>query len=278
MEKIELKDDWEEMCPIFIKEENHYEHIGTGVLLSIWGKTYLLTVAHIVDFVYENNQELYLPNNEGHFIKIEGKLFHNPLLYNQNRDDDKIDFSYFELSNQMISNIIKIFKPLVEKQICFSTDFSFNTLTNKVRNNERKRTSTIYKEIREGLKKINSLSKEDVKKHNDIAIKIIFAGHPLNKTRKQSGITKGEIVYYYGGAVNQETYKKEDLNENIHLIAEFGRAKAYNENIGFSNFPKPQGISGGGVYRIIRTSDGFDRELIGIGHTYLAKKHLFIRY
>jgi len=278
MEKIEFKDEWEEMCPLFIKKENDYEHIGTGVLLSIWDKTYLLTVAHIVDFVYENNQELYLPNNEGYFIKIEGKLFHNSLVYNQKRNNDKIDFSYFKLSEQMVFNIIKMFKPLVEKQICFSTNFSFNALTKTTRNNERKRTSTVHKEIREGLKKINSLTDEDVRKYNDIAVKIniTFAGYPLNKTKRQSGTVRGEIVYYHGGAVNQDIYKKEALNENIHLVSEFGRAGAYCEDIGFSDFTKPQGISGGGVYRIIRTADGFDRELIGIGHTYLAKKHLFI--
>ena len=278
MEKVNFKDEWEEMCPIFIKEKNHYTHIGTGVLLSIWNKTYLLTVAHIVDFIYENNQELYIPSNEGNFIQIDGKLFHNSLVYNQNRADDKIDFSYFELSEQMVLNIIQIFKPLLEKQICLSTDFSFNTLTKEVRNDNRKRKSLVCNEIRERYKELNSLSEDEVKEYNDIAIKrrITFAGYPLNKTSKQSGIIKGEIVYYHGGAVNQSTYKEEALDENIHIISEFGRAGAYKDDIVFSDFTKPQGISGGGVYRIIRTDDGFDRELIGIGHTYLAKKHLFI--
>ena len=278
MEKVKFKDEWEEMCPIFIKEENHYEHIGTGVLLNIWNKTYLLTVAHIIDFIYEKNEELYLPNNEGSFIKIEGKLFHNPLVYKQDRDDDKIDFSYFELSEQMVFNIIERFKPLVEKQICLTTDFSFNTLTKRVRNDKRKRTSIVHNEIKEGLKNINFLSEDEVKKYNDVAIKTIitFAGYPLNKSTRQNGIVRGEIVYYHGGAVNQKVYRDEALDENTHLISEFGRAGSYKEDICFSNFPKPQGISGGGVYRIIRTADGFDRELIGIGHTYIAKKHLFI--
>ena len=278
MEKIEFKDDWDEMCPIFIKDNNNYEHIGTGVLLSIWNKIYLLTAAHVVDFIYEKNQKLYLPNNDGHFIKIEGNLFHNPLLYNQNRDDDKIDFSYFELSKQMVFNINRRFKPLIEKQICLSTDFSFNALTGTTRDNGIRRTSIIHKEIREGFKEISSLSEKDIRKYNDITIqfKITFAGYPLNKTKSQSGTTRGEIVYYHGGAVNQNIYKQESLNENVHLMAEFGRAGAYSEDIGFSDFTKPQGISGGGIYRIIRTADGFDRELIGIGHTYLSKKHLFI--
>ena len=42
------------------------------------------------------------------------------------------------------------------------------------------------------------------------------------------------------------------------------------------NAAKPHGISGGGVYKIIRTDSGFDRELIGIGHTYKKQKHLFV--
>ena len=39
---------------------------------------------------------------------------------------------------------------------------------------------------------------------------------------------------------------------------------------------KPEGISGGGVYKLIHTEEGIDRKLIGIGHTYKNKKHLFI--
>jgi len=277
MEKIIFKDDWDEMCPLFIKKENKYEHVGTGVLLNIWDSTYLLTASHVIDFIYVNKNELFMPNNQGIFIKIDGELFYNPLLWNQKREDDKIDFSYFKLSKKMISQIIDTFNPLNDKQISFERNFCTNIDKKYFDLFKNKRTSVIKNEIKEHLENLESFDANYVTELNNRLIKqkIIFSGFPLTKTKIQSGYVRSEIVSYQGGAVLEESYIDESLDKNINILAGFGRAGAV-KDVEFLNFPKPFGISGGGIYKIIRTNDGFDRELIGIGHTYLAKKHLFI--
>jgi len=276
MEKITFKDNWDEMCPLFIRGENKYEHVGTGVLLNIWDNTYLLTASHVIDFIYVNKNELFMPNNQGVFIKIDGELFHNPLVWNQKREDDKIDFSYFKLDRKMLNQIIDICKPLNDKQISFEKNFCTN-LDNKSFNLSQ-RTSTVRNEIREYSKIIETFDESQIKKYNDAQIKekIIFAGFPLTKTKNHAGFIRQEFVYYHGRAVLEKNYLDESLNTDINILSEFGKKGVYKEGVGFLNSPNPFGISGGGIYKIIRTDDGFDRELIGIGHTYLAKKHLFV--
>ena len=277
MEKIIFKDDWDEMCPLFVKKEDMYEHVGTGVLLNIWDNTYLLTASHVIDFIHINKNELFMPNNQGVFIKIDGELFYNPLLWNQKREDDKIDFSYFRLSKKMISQIVDVFKPLNDKQISFERNFCTNIDKKYFNLTKKKRASAIRNEIKEHSKNLKSFDENYVTELNNILIKqiITFSGFPLTKTKIQSGYVRSEILYYHGGAVLEEFYVDESLDKNINILASFGRAGAV-KDIEFSNFPNPFGISGGGIYKIIRTDNGFDRELIGIGHTYLAKKHLFI--
>jgi len=277
-ETITFQDEWDEMCPIFIEDDGSYEHIGTGVLINIWGNTYLLTAAHIIDFKYINKEELYIPNNNGKFIKIEGDLFHNPLTWNQKREDDKIDFSYYKLNKEMVIDVVKMFKPLVEKQLCFSTTFLSSVPVEYSKRIEEKRASNIKNSIRESFKDMKTWDKDEVKYYHDLQIQngITFAGYPLTKTKRHDSITRGELVYYHGGAVHNDIYKLERLNENINILAKFGKAGSYKEEIGFVSSPKPKGISGGGIYKIVRTENGFDRELIGIGHTYISKEHLFI--
>jgi len=278
MEKITFKDNWDEMCPLFIKKENKYEHVGTGVLLNIWDNTYLLTASHVIDFIYVNKNELFMPNNQGIFIKIDGELFHNPLVWNQKREDDKIDFSYFKLNGKMISQIIDIFKPLNDKQISFERDFSTNLDSDFFNLSNRKRTSMVRNEIKEYSKVLETTDESQIREYTDARIQqiITFAGYPLTKTKNHAGFVRSELVYYHGRAMLEKNYLDESLNKDINILAEFGKKGVYKEGVGFLNSPNPFGISGGGIYKTIRTDDGFDRKLIGIGHTYLAKKHLFI--
>jgi len=271
-------DAWDEMCPIFIESNGNYEHVGTGVLVDIWSNVYLLTAAHVIDFKYINNEELYIPNNNGNFIRINGDLFHNPLTWNQKREDDTIDFSYYKLKEEMVIDIVEIFKPLVEKQICFSTNFVSNVPTEYIKKFENKRTSHIQNYIRENIKNMNSSDENEVKEYNDLLIQnlITFAGYPLTKTDRHDSVTRGEIIYYHGAATVDKVYKDRELNRDENIVVLYGKAGSYKEGLGFANAPKPFGISGGGIYKIVRTKNGFDRELIGIGHTYLSKEHLFI--
>lgn len=60
-------------------------------------------------------------------------------------------------------------------------------------------------------------------------------------------------------------------------MAEFGKNGSMNKDYVKSTPPQKTGISGGGIYKIIKSNDGFhDRELIGIGHTKKDKQHLLI--
>lgn len=271
-------DEWDEMCPIFIEDDGSYTHIGTGVLVDIWNNIYLLTAAHVIDHLYIKKKELYMPNNDGRFIKIDGDLFHDHLTWNQKREDDTIDFSYYKLKEEMVLNITKNFKPLNEKQICISANFISSVPTEIVKSFEKQRTSHVQNYYRENMKKIYSLDENHLKEYQDLLIQniITFAGYPLTKTKKHNYVTSGEIVYYHSKSVSNEKYEKQKLDKNNNITAMFGKAGSRKEGLGFVKAPKPFGISGGGIYKIVHTEYGFDRELIGIGHTYISKEHLFI--
>jgi hypothetical protein len=76
--------------------------------------------------------------------------------------------------------------------------------------------------------------------------------------------------------VDEDTYKLYNCMPSDNIIASYGKKGTMNTDFDATNFPKPKGISGGGIYRLIETKDGLDRKLIGIGHTYKDKAHLFI--
>ena len=273
MEKIRFDNEWDELCPIYFKQENIFEQIGTGVLINIDKKVYLLTAAHVIDNLYfENNSSLVIPTING-FNEISGTLYHKHSTKAE-RNNDHIDFSFYILSKEMVDVLHKDFVPLSSNQICFEEDYFLNI---KFADTKLKR-----KEIPKLIKNIYSgntiLSSTDVDKMNEIIcdITITFAGYPNTKSKNKENICRSEIVYYHGKKVRETEYNAHGYTLKTNVLSEFGKLGSMNKEFEHYNPPQPNGISGGGIYRIIKTNNGFDRLLIGIGHTYISKKHLFV--
>jgi hypothetical protein len=272
---VKFKDEWDELCPIFIYNNKNIEQVGTGVLIDIWENTYLLTASHVVDLFYIEKKELYIPTKNG-FELISGTYNHSHLIKGESRINDNIDFSFFKLSTELKLNLVD-FKPLQKNKINLSIDF---TLSDKFKKFNKLLTRNNIKNTNVYLKNnYSNFSDNIVEQYASTISEIIitFAGYPISKSKSKNNITYSEIFYYHGGAVEKSIYKSLLLDYNINIIAQFGKHGSMGKNYIKINPPKKNGISGGGIYKIIKGSDGFhDRELIGIGHTKKDKQHLLI--
>lgn len=271
---MKFKEEWDELCPIYFEDEDQFEQIGTGVLLNLYDNTYLFTASHVIDELYKSKTaKLLIPTKDG-FDSIAGTLYHRHLSQNENRKDDKIDFSFYRLAKEIVAGIHKNFKPLTENNIEISDRFvtdvdkSYELIHPK---EALKRMKNLYQDIEQNGKEIIELI-------NDFKVKttITFAGYPNGKLKVKDNIYSSEIVYYHGRRVEKERYESLNYELQTNILAEFGKKGVNDTKFNLLNFPKPNGISGGGIYRLLQTDDGLDRKLIGIGHTYKSKQHLFI--
>lgn len=274
--KIEFKEEWDELCPIYLEDIGIFEQIGTGVLIDIFDNIYLLTAAHVIDELYmSKSRSLLIPTING-FEMIAGTLYHAHLQENKNRDDDKIDFSFYKLSKEIVNVLHKDLIPLGEEKINFS---DYHTVDYMVDIDELSK-KTNYKKTPDIIKKIheNNIIREKIDAFNKIICDttIIFAGFPNTKSKSRDSVYITEAVYYRGRGLSEQEYDKYSYDKYRNILSEFGKYGSMNKNFVLNNSPKPYGISGGGIYKIIETEKGFDRLLIGIGHTYINKKHLFI--
>ncbi len=281
LSKIKFHEEWDEICPIFRKINNYkeYEQIGTGVLINILDNVYLFTAAHVIDWIYEYDDELFIPTKNT-FYAIDGELFHNPLVYSdkvqnpsEHRKSDNIDFSYYKLSSSFVLKLTNQYIPLKENQLDLSSNFN---LDSSFAGYPYTRTSHVRKHIKE--EKLKEFTNEKIDQMDNIKldITITFVGYPLRKTKYFNNKFRTEIVYYHGISMTSDYYISCQYNKDINILAQFGKYGTSNSDYEFKNSPKPEGISGGGVYKLIRTDNGFDRKLIGIGHQFKDKEHLFI--
>lgn len=272
--KIKFDGEWDELCPIFFEYNNSFEQIGTGTLIRIEKNILLLTAAHVIDNLYTiADSALFIPTING-FEVISGTLYHRHLNKNELREDDLIDFSFYILSEEIIPLLHESFIPLTLEQLSFNKEYFLNYEKPKMMKNTKK-VPKFMKEIYSGDSKF---SLEDISKMNDIIcdITLIFAGYPSTKSKSRNDNFYGEIVYYRGIKLSEKEYDENNFLKDINITVEFGKFGTMNKEFESSNSPKPHGINGGGIYKIIYTEKGFDRLLVGIGHTYKKNKHLFI--
>lgn len=210
---IKFKDEWDELCPIFIYNQENIEQIAIGVLIDIWNNIYLLTASHVVDHFYIEKKELYIPTKNG-FEPISGVYNHSHLKEGELREDDYIDFSFFKLSNELKLNLID-FVPLKENKINLSIDFTLNDKYKKSKllltKDYIKRSSNYIKDNYTNFN--DNLSEQFASIISDITI--IFAGYPISKSKSKDNITYSEIFYYHGCAVEKSIYEKLSLNDKI---------------------------------------------------------------
>jgi len=271
---IQIDGEWDELCPIFFSDEDVFEQIGTGVLINIFDTVYLLTASHVIDNLYNSEgARLLIPTVNG-FSTLGGTLYHKPLQIGEHRDDDKIDFSFCKLCDKLIEILHEDLVPLPEHKIGFLNDYSVDIGISKkfvYDKNTPKNMKILYG-------KSSSVSENVIDEMNDLVCEqtIVFAGFPNTKSRSKSGIHETETVYYHGRGLSSEEYILNNYDKTVNILAEHGKQGVMDSSFNRKNSPKPHGISGGGIYKIVKTNTGFDRELIGIGHTYKKRNHLFV--
>ena len=274
MNNIQIDGEWDELCPIFFSDEDVFEQIGTGVLINIFDTVYLLTASHVIDNLYNSEgARLLIPTVNG-FSTLGGTLYHKPLQIGEHRDDDKIDFSFCKLCDKLIEILHEDLVPLPEHKIGFLNDYSVDIGISKkfvYDKNTPKNMKILYG-------KSSSVSENVIDEMNDLVCEqtIVFAGFPNTKSRSKSGIHETETVYYHGRGLSSEEYILNNYDKTVNILAEHGKHGVMDSSFNRKNSPKPHGISGGGIYKIVKTNRGFDRQLIGIGHTYIKRNHLFV--
>lgn len=274
MNNIQFDGEWDELCPIFFSDEDVFEQIGTGVLINIFDNVYLLTASHVIDNLYNSKgARLLIPTVNG-FSTLGGTLYHKPLQIDEHRDYDKIDFSFCKLSSELIETLHEDLVPLSEHKIGFLNDYSVDRGIVKKRvydKNTPKNMKILYGES-------SSVGEDTIDELNDLICEttIVFAGFPNTKSKSRNGIHETEIVYYYGRGLSNQEYILNNYDKTVNILAEHGKYGVMDSSFNLKNSPKPYGISGGGIYKIVKTNIGFDRQLIGIGHTYKKRNHLFV--
>jgi len=274
MARLKFKDIlWDELCPIYVETADDFEKIATGVLVNVFDNVFLLTASHVIDQAKKINKEIAIPTKNG-LENISGTLYHRYLQENEKRDDDMLDFSWYKLAPKMIDILHEDFIPLTKEKIEISDDFTFqhDKSVKPIPVKEMmKRMKFLYDnptpENNEKLKYIDNFRNKST---------ITFAGCPNTKSKLNAISYSAEHVYYSGQGVDEDVYKLHNCTPTENIIASYGKDGTMDTDFNSTNFPKPEGISGGGIYRLIETKEGLDRKLIGIGHTYKAKKHLFI--
>ena len=274
MARLKFKDIlFDELCPIYVETQDDFEKIATGVLLNVFDNVFLLTASHVIDQAKNINKEIAIPTKNG-LENISGTLYHRYLQKNENRDDYMLDFSWYKLAPKMIDILHEDFIPLTKEKIEISDDFTFQ--------HDKSLEPIPVKEMMKRMKFLydnpTPENNEKLEFINDFIIKskIIFVGYPNTKSKVRETSYSDEKTYYHGDGVGEDIYKSYNCTLVDNIIAEYGKKGTMNTDFDATNSPKPEGISGGGIYRLIETKDGLDRKLIGIGHTYKAKKHLFI--
>jgi len=108
------------VCPIFVlhNKNNELEQIGSGVLLKIKEKGFLLTAAHVSDWSKEGN--LCIPTMNG-IEEISGYWTSILAPKGLGRAKDKIDISYYLLDDDLKNNIHQDFN-FLRRNECWLTD------------------------------------------------------------------------------------------------------------------------------------------------------------
>jgi len=132
------------VCPVFIRDgDEKIDQIGSGVLLKIKEKTFLLTAAHVCD--WSEKGELCIPTKNG-IESIIGYCASILAPKKLGRNKDIIDIAYFLLDGALVEKIHDSFRVLSRNE-CWLTDnllsgdiYTFSgfplTKAKKSRNNE----------------------------------------------------------------------------------------------------------------------------------------------
>lgn len=87
-----------------------------------------------------------------------------------------------------------------------------------------------------------------------------FLGYPISKTKKfRYSIDKFENYCYVSYGLDESKYLSLGYNSNINIVSIFEKEKALKSNLEHTVLPDLFGMSGGGIWKIMRNSEMFSR-------------------
>jgi rhamnose transport system permease protein len=96
---------WQTICPIWFRAENGYELEGSGVLLQIGNKRFLLTAGHVLDRANEGLAYIGLPRG---YLQITG-AFKATTPPDGNRNEDRVDLGFIALDEHVANAIAETY-------------------------------------------------------------------------------------------------------------------------------------------------------------------------
>ena len=87
-------------------EKGEQKATGSGLLIKVTEKYFMLTAAHVIAEDY-NNIYVILPEKE---LQLGGQLHFTPLPPSGKREDDKIDIAVMELPDNVVADLLSIFQ------------------------------------------------------------------------------------------------------------------------------------------------------------------------
>jgi len=147
---MELNPKTDAICPIFFKKTGNekLEQIGSSVVVKIKDRLFLLTVAHITDFL--NHGVLFIPTTDG-LSQLYGNYSPFKIPTGFRREHDKVDIAYFKLNEKLSSQIHPTIKYLERTDIHLTESLIENDIytfsgypVSKAKNEDKKYISEIF--------------------------------------------------------------------------------------------------------------------------------------
>ncbi len=86
--------------PILVNQGEIYRQHGTGTLLRVAERSFLVTAAHVFRSAQQNNLTLYIGASESKVVPLSGKFYYTP-----GGEDDPYDLGVRELSQSVVDNL-----------------------------------------------------------------------------------------------------------------------------------------------------------------------------
>lgn len=215
---------------------NHPIHVGTCVLVRIAGRPVLLTAAHVIDLRHEG--KLCIPGLRG-ATEFAGSLGANLLPPGTSREQDPLDVGFLVPSTDIHSALPHDYQAIEPPSV---------DLTGSVNAREF----------------------------------CLVAGFPLSRkwAKHQNGEVTASRLNFVGVAFNHSEYAAHGYDSRANILVEYHLDKAIYPEGDRADAPSPRGMSGGGVFRIGRDESGRPdssrADLVGIMHTFIERKHMFV--
>lgn len=121
-------------------------------------------------------------------------------------------------------------------------------------------------ELKEPLELFTPLGMSSIQNLYNVNTDLLIAvGFPGSKTRTTSTSAKGLLKKFVTTESNIEEYKRFNADKKYNIISDFNKKKTIDKNGQPRVFPDPNGMSGGGLFHIVKDNEKLSEpKLVGI--------------